>query len=52
MWETGKFPEGWELATIIPIPKPGKIIQNLQIIGQWHLQVVFVKSWRESSMPD
>ena len=24
MWETGKFPESWELATIIPIPKPGK----------------------------
>ena len=23
MWETGKFPESWELATIIPIPKPG-----------------------------
>ena len=22
--ETGKFPESWELATIIPIPKPGK----------------------------
>ena len=24
MWETGKFPESWKLATIIPIPKPGK----------------------------
>ena len=24
MGETGKFPESWELATIIPIPKPGK----------------------------
>ena len=24
MWETGTFPESWELATIIPIPKPGK----------------------------
>ena len=24
MWETGRFPESWELATIIPIPKPGK----------------------------
>ena len=24
MWETGKFPKSWELATIIPIPKPGK----------------------------
>ena len=24
MWETGKFPESWELATIIPIPNPGK----------------------------
>ena len=24
MWETGGFPESWELATIIPIPKPGK----------------------------
>ena len=24
MWETGKFPESWELATIIPIPKPRK----------------------------
>ena len=24
MWETGKFPDSWELATIIPIPKPGK----------------------------
>ena len=34
MWETGKFPESWELATIIPIHKPGKIIQNQQTIGQ------------------
>ena len=24
IWEPGKFPESWELATIIPIPKPGK----------------------------
>ena len=24
IWETGKFPENWELATIILIPKPGK----------------------------
>ena len=24
IWETGKFPESWELATIIPIPKRGK----------------------------
>ena len=24
IWETGRFPESWELATIIPIPKPGK----------------------------
>ena len=24
MWKTGKFPKSWELATIIPVPKPGK----------------------------
>ena len=24
IWDTGRFPERWELATIIPIPKPGK----------------------------
>ena len=24
IWETGKFPESWELSTVIPIPKPGK----------------------------
>ena len=24
IWTTGKFPDGWEYATIIPIPKPGK----------------------------
>ena len=24
IWETGEFPESWELATIVPIPKPGK----------------------------
>ena len=23
IWDTGKFLESWELATIIPIPKPG-----------------------------
>ena len=23
IWETGKFPKSWEIATIIPIPKPG-----------------------------
>ena len=32
IWTTGKFPEDWTLATIIPIPKPGKILQNLIII--------------------
>ena len=24
IWGTGKFPESWELSTIIPVPKPGK----------------------------
>ena len=24
IWTTGKFPDGWQYATIIPIPKPGK----------------------------
>ena len=24
MWETRKFPESWEPASVIPIPKPGK----------------------------
>ena len=24
IWTTGKFPEDWQYATIIPIPKPGK----------------------------
>ena len=24
IWETGKFPESWELYTIIPVPKPRK----------------------------
>ena len=24
VWETGTFPESWELSTIIPVPKPGK----------------------------
>ena len=24
IWETGKFPESWELSTIILVPKPGK----------------------------
>ena len=25
IWTTGKFPDGWQYATIIPIPKPGKV---------------------------
>ena len=24
IWTTGKFPDSWQYATIIPIPKPGK----------------------------
>ena len=24
IWTTGKFPDGWQYATIIPIAKPGK----------------------------
>ena len=24
IWTTDKFPDGWQYATIIPIPKPGK----------------------------
>ena len=24
IWETGKFPESWELSTVIPVSKPGK----------------------------
>ena len=24
IWTTDKFPEDWQYATIIPIPKPGK----------------------------
>ena len=24
IWTTGKFPDYWQYATIIPIPKPGK----------------------------
>ena len=24
IWETGKFPESWELPTVIPVPKPRK----------------------------
>ena len=24
IWETGEYPETWRLATIVPIPKPGK----------------------------
>ena len=28
IWETGNIPKSWKEATIIPIPKPGKIIRT------------------------
>ena len=32
IWTTGKFPEDWQYATIIPIQKPGKDPGELIII--------------------
>ena len=32
IWETGKFPKDLIYTTIIPIPKPGKILRNQIII--------------------
>ena len=41
IWDTGKFPESWELATIIPIPKPGTYhaeprMMNARLV--WYLE--------------
>ena len=34
IWTTGKFPEDWTYATIIPFPNLGKTLRNLIIIDQ------------------
>ena len=34
IWRTGVFPESWRLATVIPIPKPGKDHQDQQTTDQ------------------
>ena len=49
IWETGQFPESWELSTVIPVPLPGKDHTeptNYRPIALI-LQVVSVKRWRE-----
>ena len=43
IWSGGDFPSQWREATIIPIPKAGKISQILVITVQLLSQVVFVK---------
>ena len=43
IWRTGRFPEDWHKAVIIPIPKPGK---DKTEATNYRL-AVYVKQWRE-----
>ena len=45
VWVSGKFPASWKQATIIPIPKPGRIILIHLISAQLLILVAFVKHW-------
>ena len=47
IWTTGKFPEDWQYATIIPIPKPGKDPVEPNSYRPIVLQVVYVKHLKE-----
>ena len=47
IWTTGKFPEEWTLANIIPIPKPGKDPAEPNNYRPIALKVVYVKHLKE-----
>ena len=47
IWTIGKFPDGWQYATIIPIPKPGKDPAEPNNYRPTAFYVVYVKHLKE-----
>ena len=47
IWTTGEFPDDWQNATIIPIPKPGKDPAEPNNYSPIALTIVYVKHLKE-----
>ena len=43
IWTGKQFPKSWKQATVIPIPKPGKILHTVKTIVQLHSPAAYAK---------